>query len=153
MSNSDKREQGTTNRRTSHPVRRFVAGTAIAGAAVYGAADLVPKAFHDVKDRAHQGQEFNTYSQYHLYQKMQENGGFNAGEVVTYEISSDPNENPTTIAERLGAKDLRSVAAEIASQEGGDRRLQPGDNIVLPRDQLKHPGPAEAPVGSEMNLG
>jgi len=135
-------------------MRRAVAGMAVAATAVggYAAYKHAPAVTHKVGDSVHQATESTLYSEYHLFNAMQANGGFDSGKVLTYEITSDEGENPTSIAQKLHAKDVTLVAKEIAGQEGGDHLLQAGDTVVLPLNQFNGQEGGVAPAGSVVSV-
>ncbi len=116
--------------------RRVAASLGLAAAvAVTGGTKAVVE---HAADSVQQVRESARYSQPHLYETLQQSGELDPNALAT--ATAELNDNPTTIARRLGAANVALVADEIAGQAGGESYVQPGEVFVIPKDQLNLPG-------------
>lgn len=114
--------------------RQAIAG-ALALSAAVGLGAAGTNAAHNAVNNLHNLQISHDFDDPGLARNLQEHN-IDPATVTRYTIQG--GDTPHSIAIKLGAKDeaVTWVEHEIAGQSGGERNLQPNDEIVIPKEQL-----------------
>ncbi len=117
--------------------RRRVAATGLAVLALFGAKDIYDKGKDYVANVQHDNKQYRDFTNPDIGKLLDEKG-YTEDEVVTITIPVN-GLNPTHMANILGAKNTIIVRDEITAQVGGQFSMNPGEKIVLPKDQFDIP--------------
>lgn len=128
------RKQEAQDQTINYGRRRLVAG-ATAGALLLGGA----AAAKELKQDYDKNQETEFYSQPNLADQYKSEDGQSVQRepderLVMYTIR--PGDTADEIATAFGAKDHGQVSREIVGQSGGAGSLDPGEEVVIPVDQI-----------------
>lgn len=132
--------------RSSHEQTKSIASRRRLAAVALGAGALIGIGAHPVEQAVssfaqsiHEVGEYNDYSGRYadVSKKITENHTDPASLLFT--TVKPGAANPTEVAQYLHAKDVPALANTIASQVGGDRNMNSGDQLVIPLDLLKPP--------------